>query len=150
MALDVGGRRIGVAVSDPLGIIAQPLTVVMRHTDEAAIEQLKRLIVEQAVGRLIVGLPRSMSGEINVQGHAVQAFADLLAASIDVPLELWDERLSTVMASRLLAERGQSAREQKKTIDAAAAAVILRDYLDAQRLHIAFEEDYNNEEDGAR
>lgn len=134
MALDVGERRIGVAVSDPLGILARGLTVVRRDTDEAAISQIRALIEEQDVGRLVVGLPRSMSGEVGPQARAVEAFVRQLEPVIDIPLEMWDERLTTVTAVRVLHERGQSAREQKKNIDAVAAAVILQDYLDAQRV----------------
>lgn len=134
MSLDVGERRIGVAVSDPLELIARSLTVVRRDTDEAAIARVKALIEEQDVGRLIVGFPRSLSGEVGPQAQAVEAFARQLEREIDVPLEMWDERLSTVTAARVLTGRGKSAREQKRTIDAVAAAVILQDYLDARQV----------------
>lgn len=146
MSLDVGERRIGVAVSDPLGVIARGLTVVKRDTDESAISQIKALIDEQDVGRLIVGFPRSLSGDVGPQAQAVAAFARQLEAALDVPLEMWDERLSTVTAARVLTERGQSTREQKKTIDAVAAAVILQDYLDAQRLRASMEEEDDQDE----
>lgn len=134
MALDVGERRIGVAVSDPLGIIARTLAVVKRDTDESAIARIRELMSQEDVGRLVIGFPRSLSGEVGPQARAVEAFAKQLESAIDVPVEMWDERLSTVTAARVLTERGQSAREQKRTIDAVAAAVILQDYLDAQRM----------------
>lgn len=133
LALDVGERRIGVAVSDPLGIIARTLGVVQRKTDAAAIAQLAALVDEHDARMVVVGLPRSMSGEIGRQAREVLDFAAQLEAVIDVPIEMWDERLSTVTAARVMTERGQSAREQRQTIDAVAAAVILQDYLDAQR-----------------
>lgn len=147
MALDVGGRRIGVAVSDPLNVIARALTVVQRKTDESAIAQIKRLIDGQNVSQLVIGFPRSLSGDIGPQAKAVEAFAERLEAAIGVPIEMWDERLSTVTAARLLRERGQSAREQKETIDATAAAVILQDYLDAQRMRASMEEASEDEYD---
>lgn len=146
MALDVGERRIGVAVSDLLGVIARSLTVVKRVSDEAAIEQIKALVDEQDVGRLVVGYPRSLSGDIGPQAQAVEEFVRQIEATIDVPHELWDERLSTVTAARVLAERGQSVREQRKTIDAVAAAVILQDYLDAQRMRASMMDDDDNHE----
>ncbi|RME47606.1 MAG: Holliday junction resolvase RuvX [Chloroflexi bacterium] len=133
MALDVGDRRIGVAVSDPLGVIARSLTVLQREGDETTIAQIRTLVDEHGVGRLIVGFPRLLSGEIGAQAQAVEDFARQLEAAVDIPVELWDERLSTVTAARVLTERGQSAREQKATIDAVAAAVILQDYLDARQ-----------------
>jgi putative Holliday junction resolvase len=141
MALDVGERRIGVAVSDPLGIIARSLTVVRRETDEAAIAQIRALMDEQDVGRLVVGHPRLLSGKVGSQARAVEDFARQLEAAVAVPLEMWDERLSTVTAARVLSERGQSAREQKQTIDAVAAAVILQDYLDACRLRASMSDE---------
>ncbi len=133
MALDVGDRRIGVAVSDPLGVIARSLTVLQREGDETTIAQIRTLVDEYGVGRLVVGFPRLLSGEIGTQAQAVENFARQLEAAVDIPVELWDERLSTVTAARVLTERGQSAREQKATIDAVAAAVILQDYLDARQ-----------------
>lgn len=141
MALDVGDRRVGVAVSDPLRIIARSLTVVKRDTDASAVEQIQDLIHEHEVGRLIVGLPRSLSGGIGPQAQAVEAFARELESAVEVPLEMWDERLSTITAARMLTERGQSARDQKKTIDAVAAAVILQDYLDAQQMRASLDDD---------
>ena len=141
MALDVGERRIGVAISDLLRIVARSFGVITRDTDESAITQIEELIVEQQVGRLVVGFPRSLSGEVGPQAKAVEDFADQLQAAVDVPLEMWDERLSTVTAARMLRERGQSARDQKETIDAVAAAVILQDYLDAQQMRASMEDD---------
>lgn len=134
MALDVGERRIGVAVSDPLGVIARTLAVVPRKTDEDAISRIEALLDEQAVGRIVVGHPRLLSGEVGSQARAVEKFVEKLTTVTDLPVEMWDERLSTVSAARLLTERGQSTRKQKASIDAVAAAVILQDYLDARRL----------------
>lgn len=147
MALDVGERRIGVAVSDPLGIIARPLAVVQRKTDEEAATQILALLDEQDAGRLVVGYPRLLSGKIGSQAQAVEGFVEILEAATEVPIEMWDERLSTVTAARLMTEQGQSTREQKSRIDAVAAAVILQDYLDARRLRASLgHEDEDNYE----
>jgi putative Holliday junction resolvase len=150
MALDVGEVRIGVAISDATGFLASPYTVLRASRDEQQTwEAIERLIKETEAEGLIVGLPISLDGQLHTQGERVQAFAQRLQAHISIPLILWDERLSTVEAQRLLAERGQQAgggkrrrREgQRRTnmrrrgaseIDAMAAAVILQDYLDQQ------------------
>lgn len=132
MALDVGGRRIGVAVSDPLGIIARSLEVIVRRTNESAIQRIGELAHEHDVGEIVIGFPRSLSGDIGPQAEAVKSFASQIEVAVDVPLVLWDERLSTVTAARLMRERGQSVRDSKANIDAVAAAVILQDYLDAR------------------
>lgn len=145
MALDVGERRIGVAVSDPLQILARSHSVIQRGADESAVAQIRALIDEENVERLIVGFPRSLSGDVGPQAQAVEAFAKQIEAAVQVPLELWDERLSTVTAARILTERGQSAREQKKTIDAVSAAVILQGYLDAQQVRKSMMEDDEDE-----
>jgi putative Holliday junction resolvase len=147
MALDVGDRRIGVAVSDPMGVIARSLEVIVRRTDESAIERISALAREQDVGKIVVGFPRSLSGDVGTQARAVESFAGQLQKVVDVPLILWDERLSTVTAVRLMRERGQSARDSKATIDAVAAAVILQNYLDAQSVRSALEQDRSDSED---
>lgn len=134
MALDVGERRIGVAVSDPLHVVARTLGVVERTSDAQAVEEIARLVREHEVERVLVGHPRSLRGEAGPQAQRVEAFAALLTVALDVPVELWDERLSTVTAARILSERSIRARAQKESIDAVAAAVILQDYLDAQAL----------------
>lgn len=104
----------------------------MRRTDEVAIQRICELASEQDVGEIVVGFPRSLSGDVGPQAEAVRSFARQIEDAVDVPLVLWDERLSTVTAARLMRERGQSARDSKATIDAVAAAVILQDYLDAR------------------
>jgi putative Holliday junction resolvase len=147
MALDVGGRRIGVAVSDPLGIIARSLEVIVRRTDESAVERISELAKDQDVGEIVVGFPRSLSGDVGPQAEAVKSFASQIEEAVDVPLVLWDERLSTVTAARLMRDRGQSARDSKATIDSVAAAVILQDYLDARgaRLPLRDQDDRDDE-----
>lgn len=148
IALDVGEARIGVAVSDASGFLASPYTTVRASRDETRTwAALQRLIDETEAERLIIGLPISLDGQIHAQGERVQAFAERLKQHIHIPITFWDERLSTVEARRLLAERRQlehakhhtsdsrQRRQQRRRrkaqeIDALAAAVILQDYLD--------------------
>jgi putative Holliday junction resolvase len=146
LALDVGERRIGVAISDPLGVVARTLGVVERRSDAQAIQAIVELVREHDVERVLVGHPRTLRGETGPQAQRVEAFAALLESALQVPVELWDEWLSTVSAERILSERGISAREQKATIDAVAAAVILQDYLDAQSLRDTSEEGPDDED----
>ena len=130
MALDVGSKRIGVALSDPLKITAQGLQTFQRTTLEEDIKGLWKLIDEHEVSQLVVGLPKNMDGSIGFKAEEVQQFiADLTAErSMDV---VWiDERLTTVSAERVLLEADVSRAKRKKVIDKMAAVVILQRYLD--------------------
>lgn len=146
MALDVGEARIGVAISDATGFLASPYTTLHISRDEKQIWiAIQRLIGETEAEGLVIGLPISLDGQIHSQGKRIQSFAERLRPQIAIPLTFWDERLSTVEAQRLLAERGQvmgrkqqsgrqstqrKRRQRGQEIDALAAAVILQDYLD--------------------
>ena len=148
IALDVGEARIGVAVSDSSGILASPYTTLHVSRDEAETwRKVQQLIRETDAEGLVIGLPVSLDGQIHGQGERVQAFAERLKQHIPIPVTFWDERLSTVEAERLLAERDQDAqgkpfrrgsrrrgptksRRKHQEIDAMAAAVILQEYLD--------------------
>jgi len=130
MALDLGEKRIGVAISDPTRTIARPLTVLPRTSRRAVIAALRRLIAEYGVEEVVVGLPRSLSGAEGPQARWARREAQALASHLPVPVTLWDERLSTATAEAYRALRGERSRAP---IDAEAAAVILQDYLEAQR-----------------
>src|SRR5215467_10718507 len=107
LALDVGEARIGVAISDATGFLASPYTTLHVTRDESQIwHGIGRLIEETEAQELVVGIPISLGGEIHSQGKRVQAFVERLKEHITVPITLWDERLSTVEAERLLVERG--------------------------------------------
>lgn len=140
LALDVGDRRIGVAVSDPLGILAQSVGVVEYPSIAKAVVAVVDLVREWEAVTIVVGHPRSMDGTVGQQAREVEAFVAKLERAVQrssrrgVPIVLWDERLSTVSAARYLREQGLNARAQRSRIDAAAAAVILQDYLDSLRL----------------
>jgi len=136
--LDVGKRRIGVAVSDVTGTLARPLGVLQTSGLEGdaidrAVAELARLAAEEdGLASLVVGLPRRLDGSPNDMTPRVQAFAAALGARIGVPVILQDERLTSREAESRLAMREKDWRARKKQIDAAAAAIILQDYLDEQ------------------
>ena len=132
MALDLGERRIGVAVSDPTRMLARSLCVLERRSRAEDFAAIAELVREHQVGLVIVGLPRSLDGMMGPQARRVQRYANALAEVLSVPLILWDERLSTSSAEQLMIEAGRPARKRRQRIDAVAAAVILQDYLDAQ------------------
>ncbi len=130
LALDVGDKRIGVAICDPLGILASPLTVIERKKDGADFEAISALINEYCAERLIVGLPRLPNGTLGTQTEKTQTFVDSLAHHINIPIEMYDERFSTDLAEQLLRDAGKNPQQIKKMKDAAAAALILQWYLD--------------------
>jgi putative Holliday junction resolvase len=133
LGLDIGDRRIGVALSDPEGILASPLTIIERTEDSQALAAIIEIINKQDAGQVIVGLPRSLDGTLGGQAEKVREFAQKLAGQIKVPLEYRDERLTTVMAQRLKRASGGKKTRQKARYDAQAAALILQDYLDEGR-----------------
>lgn len=127
LGLDIGDKRIGVALSDPQGILASPLTIIDRRDDLTDVEAIITIIDQNQVGQIIVGLPLSMDGSISNQAEKVKAFTRQLSNHTEVPIKFRDERLSTVSAKRLM----QTVRKTKKTRDdAVAAALILQSYLD--------------------
>ena len=133
LALDIGERRIGVAVSDPSGTLATSVSVIKRRSRREDFAAVAELVRRYGVEKVIVGLPRSMDGTIGPQARRVERYAAALAKALDVPVVLWDERLSTVSAERLMREAGLGEEERRARVDAVAAAVILQDYLDAQQ-----------------
>ncbi len=134
MGLDVGEKWIGVALSDPSGILASPLTRINRAGVEAPLEAIRRLVSEHDVKLVVAGLPYSMDGCVGQQAERVRDFLQKLSESLEVPIETWDERLSTVAASRRMIEGGAKKGSRKERIDAAAAALILQAYLDQMRV----------------
>jgi len=131
LALDVGERRIGVAVSDPLGLWARPLQVITRRSKQEDYAAIAGLVEEYEAARVVVGHPLSLDGQVGPQALRVERYAAGLAERLSIPIVLWDERLSTAEAERLLHDAGETSREFRGRIDAVAAAVILQSYLDA-------------------
>jgi putative pre-16S rRNA nuclease len=133
MALDVGGRRIGVALSDPTRVLASPLTTLRAEPRPRAISQIAELVAQHQVVEVVVGLPLTLSGEIGPQAKLVQAFVEELRAALAVPLHLFDERLTSVAAERLMQELGIKPDRRRERIDEVAASIILQDFLDSRR-----------------
>ncbi|AGA58591.1 MAG: Holliday junction resolvase RuvX [Thermobacillus sp.] len=132
MGLDLGDRRIGVAVSDELGWTAQGVGVVERHRDGRELEEIERLVREREVSEIVVGLPRNMDGSIGPRGEICIAFADMLRGKLQLPVHLWDERLTTAAAERTLLEADVSRRKRRQVVDKLAATLILQHYLDSK------------------
>lgn len=135
LGIDLGSRRIGVAVSDPTGTLASPLEVVHRSGDIARDhDAIARLVEETGATLVVVGLPLSLDGREGPAAATMRAESESLAARLEVPVELYDERLTTVSAHRALAENGMGERARRKVVDKAAAAVMLQAWLEgAQR-----------------
>lgn len=131
LGLDIGGRRIGVAISDELGLIASPVAMVLRGPRVA--QELRDLVVKYGAVRLIAGLPVGMSGREGPQAADVREYADAIASEVGLPLDYWDERLSTSIAERSLIASGTRRDKRRAQVDAVAAAVILQSYLDHHR-----------------
>ena len=128
LGLDIGDSRIGIALSDPLGILASPLTIITRMDEEADIEAIIDVIQQNQVERVIVGLPLSMDSSLGKQAEKVKAFVMALCRHTGVPVEFRDERLTTVSAKRMV--RGVRKTSKGTRYDAMAAALILQGYLD--------------------
>ena len=135
MALDVGDRTIGVAISDPLFIMAQGHSTIFRETLEKDLDSLKEIITKENIIKIIIGLPKNMNNSIGLQGEKVLTFVNdlknfLLENKLDIEIIMQDERLTTVSAERILIEGNMSRKKRKQVIDKVAATYILQSYLD--------------------
>ena len=131
LALDLGERRIGIAVSDALGITAQGLPTLTREGRRQVLEHLRGLIEEHHVGMVVVGLPLHMDGRAGSAAAGARAFSEMLQSDLGIQVGLWDERLTTVEVERIMAAAGVRARKRKQHRDRLAAVVILQSWLDA-------------------
>ena len=133
LGLDVGSKTIGVAVSDELGWTAQGVETIRRNLDEPELDfqQLGKLISNYEITKIVVGLPKNMNGTIGPSGEACQAFAEEVKQRFELPVALWDERLTTVAAERMLISADVSRKKRKKVIDKMAAVMILQGFLDS-------------------
>ncbi|MEW6713847.1 MAG: Holliday junction resolvase RuvX [Nitrospirota bacterium] len=130
LCLDVGDKHIGIAVSDALGMAAHGLKTIDRA---GCMPALKAVIEEyqEEIGSILVGLPKMLSGDVGIQGEKVLAFVEELKSALNLPVIMWDERLSTVSAEKAMLEAGLSRKKRKGFIDKVAAAIILQSYLDS-------------------
>ena len=131
VALDLGSRRIGVAVSDPTGVLASPYEVLERSSD--VFDDIGRIVEEVGAELVVVGLPLSLDGRRGTAADAATAEADRLREALDVPVELYDERFTTVTAQQSMADRKVKARARHQVVDKLAAAVLLQSWLDGHR-----------------
>jgi len=129
LALDVGEKRVGVAVSDPLGYSAQPLTVLPRRPHAEFIKSLDKLAREYEVSLILLGLPRRTTGEKGPEAQRVLALAREIKTKLGLPCDTWDEWLTTVSAERVLIEGGVRREDRRQVVDKTAAAIILDGYL---------------------
>ena len=132
LGLDVGARRIGVAVSDPLGITAQGLETLHRRNKKYDYSFLHRIIRDYDVKEIVVGLPLRMCGAVGVQAVKIQAFADDLRKHFKLPVHLWDERLTSAEANRLLRETDLSIEKRGQAVDRMAAVLILQGWMESR------------------
>jgi putative Holliday junction resolvase len=134
LGLDVGDRRIGVALSDETGTLATALATYERVGPRKDPKAIARLVREREAGEIVVGLPRRLDGEIGPQAQKVIAFMDALRPLVGVPVVPWDERFTSVVAQQALVEAGVSRRDRKAVIDKVSATLILQSYLDYRKL----------------
>ena len=131
LGIDYGEKRVGLAVSDSSGTIALPLEILPRSSQ--FIQSVKELMVDKDVDRIVVGLPRNMDGSLGPKAREVLAFKEELQEECRVPVETWDERLTTVQAIGELRRAGASRRKQAQTVDRIAAQILLQSYLDSRK-----------------
>jgi putative Holliday junction resolvase len=130
--MDVGSRRIGLAISDLLGITAQGLDTLHRQNKRADFAQLERVIREHDVTEIVMGLPLRMSGAEGIQAEKMQAFAEEIRRRFKLPVHLWDERLTSAQANRLLRETEMSIKRRGAVVDQMAAVLILQSWMEAR------------------
>ncbi len=133
LALDPGSRRIGLAVSDPTGTLAQPLPPVDRAGGRSWADAVAELSGQLEVVEIVVGLPRNMDGSEGQAAADARQMSETLRSRVDVPVSLWDERLTTVAAERMFRESGVNTRRARKHVDSVAAVLILQGYLDHRK-----------------
>lgn len=133
IAIDPGSKRVGVALSDPTGTIAQPLSMVSAEPQETLATRLADLAREKEAARIVVGLPRRMDGSYGPEANSARELADLIRKASGLPVELVDERLTTVAAERSLIQAGARRAKRRRTVDGVAAALLLQSHLDRKR-----------------
>lgn len=131
LGLDIGDRTIGVAISDPLGFTAQGITTIRRKSEAYDLEEIKKICDEYEVDTIVSGLPKNMNGTLGPQSEKVLEFCDLIKEHVNIKIKMWDERLTTVAATRAMLEADLSRSKRKKIVDKIAATYILQGYLDS-------------------
>ncbi len=130
LGLDIGTKTVGVAISDPLGWTAQGITTIRRKNYTKDMEEIKKICDEYGVETIVAGMPKNMNGTIGPSGEMVKEFCEKLNEVVDIKIEFWDERLTTVAAHRAMLEADLSRSKRNKIVDKVAATYILQGYLD--------------------
>lgn len=131
LGIDHGTKRIGLAISDELGVIAQPLEFVAAEPFDKFLARLKEIIREKEVELLLVGMPRNMDGSYGPAALKVETFVAVLNETVGIPIKMWDERLTSAQANRFLIQANVRREKRKEKVDKTAAAILLQSYLDA-------------------
>ena len=131
LGIDHGSKRVGLAISDETGTIAQPLTFLPAEPESKLLDQLKEMVADRAVAQVLIGLPRNMNGTYGPAAEKARAFAAALEKVLTVPVRTWDERLTSAQANRFLIESGMRRDKRKQRVDQTAAAILLQSYLDS-------------------
>jgi len=134
LALDMGSKRIGLAVTDPLGITAQGVQTLLRKNKRGDLRELRRLVAEYEIKEIVVGLPLHMSGDASQKSQEASDFAAELRQEFGIPVHLWDERLTSTQANRLLRETDMSIKQRRQAVDKVAATLILQSFLEAREI----------------
>ena len=132
LALDHGTKRIGVAISDELKMIAQPLEFIPAEPAAAFLVRLQKILTEKPCELILIGMPRNMDGSYGPAAEKVRAFIEWLKPAVSLPIRTWDERLTSAQANRVLIEGNVRREQRKEKVDAIAAAVLLQSFLDVQ------------------
>lgn len=133
LGVDVGDARVGLAISDDLGMLAHPLETIPVATQDP-LDRIARLVAERSISHVVVGMPRNMDGSFGPAAEKSRAFIASLRERIACPVVSWDERLTTVSAQRALREAGRKAKDQRSVVDQAAAQIILQGWMDSVAL----------------
>ena len=131
LGIDFGRARIGLAISDELRFLAHPLETISANKD--LMKRIAEIVRDRKIDKIVVGVPRHMSGEIGKTANEALEFAAKLRAALPCPVETWDERLTTIFANRVLRDAGKKTRQTRKYVDQVAAQMILQGYLDRER-----------------
>ncbi len=129
MGLDIGTKRIGVAMSDERAVTSTPLKVLKKTAERELFGELRKLVEEYSVGTVVVGMPLNMDGSMGPKAKAVELFIERLGTALQIPVKAWDERLSTVAVTKVLIEADVSRTKRKQVVDKLAATYILQGYL---------------------
>jgi len=134
LGIDHGEARIGLAISDELGMLAHPLETIHTGATADPVERIAQIVARDKIGMIILGLPRNMNGTYGPAAEKVRAFAELLRAKVPCEVKLWDERLTSVAAQKSLHASGRNTKQSRSVIDQVAAQLILQGYLDSQAM----------------